>query len=101
MIFKALKCSGPDSVDAITPQMIESAYRECESWIDELSQTDDSQVEVVSERLKEETEPYLIQYVIAELNRPDSDGVVLEDEEKGEVFFLLRTVISSLGRRTE
>jgi hypothetical protein len=40
----------------------------------------------------------LVQYVISELNQPLEDGKVLEDEEKGEVFFVLKTVISSLTR---
>ena len=34
--------------------------------------------------------------VISELNEPTEDGVELNDEEKGEVFFVLKTVISSL-----
>jgi len=37
-----------------------------------------------------------LQYVISELNEPMEDGAELDDEEKGEVFFVLKTVISSL-----
>jgi hypothetical protein len=44
-------------------------------------------------------EPHLIEYVVSELNEPLEDGTVLEDEQKGEVFFVLKTVISSFARR--
>jgi hypothetical protein len=48
--------------------------------------------------LQRDTEPHLLQYVISELNEPMEDGAELNDEEKGEVFFVLKTVISSFCR---
>jgi hypothetical protein len=39
-----------------------------------------------------------LQYVIAELNESLDDNIELTDEEKGEVFFILKTVISSLSQ---
>jgi hypothetical protein len=46
--------------------------------------------------LQKDTEPHLLQYVISELNEPLENGVELNDEEKGEIFFVLKTVIASL-----
>ena len=42
----------------------------------------------------------MLQYVISEINEPLEDGTELDDEEKGEVFFVLKTVISSFSSRT-
>ena len=52
----------------------------------------------IAESLQKETEPHLLRYVISELNEPLEDGKELDDEEKGEVFLVLKTVISSLTR---
>ena len=100
MIFKAVKCGQSDDVNIVTQEMIETAYRESEYWIDQISQAEDPQMEEISTRLQDDAEPHLIHYVISELNHPLEDGVELEDEQKGEVFFVLKTVISSLARRT-
>jgi hypothetical protein len=80
--------------------MIETACRDSEYWIDQISQAEDPQMEEISTQLQDDAEPHLIHYVISELNHPLADGVELEDEQKGEVFFVLKTVISSLARRT-
>jgi len=101
MIFKALKYGGAEAADVVTPQMLESAYRDSEAWIEQLSQADESHIEEISTKLQEEAEPHLIRYIISELNQPLEGGVELEEDEKGEVFFVLKTVISSLARRTE
>ena len=92
MVFKAVKRGKPQGVPPVAPESIEAAYRESESWIDRINQGAD-----VSE-MPVDTEPYLIQYVISELNQPLEDGTLLEDEQKGEVFFVLKTVISTLTR---
>ena len=92
MIFKAVKMGWPESLAAVSPDRIEAAYRENELWIDRINE-DGAEAEIPAE-----SEPHLIQYVISELNQPLEDGKLLEDEEKGEVFFVLKTVISSLTR---
>ena len=92
MVFKTVKMGQTEALDPVRPENIEAAYRECETWIDRLSQEGDSA------QIPADPEPYLIQYVISELNQPLEDGKLLEDEEKGEVFFVLKTVISSLTR---
>jgi hypothetical protein len=58
-------------------------------------------MEDLSTRMQDEAEPHLIRYIISELNQPLDDGAELGDEEKGEVFFVLKTIIASLARRTE
>jgi hypothetical protein len=92
MIFKTIKISQPDAVTVVSPESIESAYRESESWIDRINEEGDNA------QIPADPEPYLTQYVISELNQPLEDGKLLQDEEKGEVFFVLKTVISSLTR---
>ena len=47
-----------------------------------------------------DSEPHLLQYVIGEINQILDDGTHLADEQKGEVFFVLKTVISTLLRRS-
>ena len=91
MIFKTVKAGQPGTVPVVTPENIESAYHESEDWIDRINQgEEDLQIP--------DPEPFLTQYVISELNQPLEDGSLLDDEEKGEVFFVLKTVISSLTR---
>ena len=51
----------------------------------------------IATSLQRDTEPHLLQYIVSELNEPMEDGAELTDEEKGEVFFLLKTIISSLN----
>ena len=91
MVFKTIKIA-QSAVAAVTPESIESAYRESESWIDRINEGGDQA------QMPADPEPYLTQYVISELNQPLEDGKLLQDEEKGEVFFVLKTVISSLTR---
>jgi hypothetical protein len=98
MIFKAVEAGNPDDVGSITAGVIENAYRESETWIDKISQAGNAELpSVVTSSLEHDTEPFLLQYVIAELNESLDDGTRLDDEEKGEVFFVLKTVISSLS----
>jgi len=92
MVFKAVKMGQSETLGRITPESIESAYRESESWIDRINQEGDRA------QVPADPEPHLIQYVISELNQPLENGKLLEDEEKGEVFFVLKTVIASLTR---
>jgi hypothetical protein len=92
MVFKTVKMGQPGALAQISPESVESAYRESESWIDRINQGGDHP------QIPVDPEPYLIQYVISELNQPLENGKLLEDEEKGEVFFVLKTVISSLTR---
>jgi hypothetical protein len=100
MVFKAIEMGDSGNVIAVTPGVIESAYRESETWIERVSQAEGAELETtIASSLQKDTEPYLLQYVISELNEPLEDGTELNDEEKGEVFFVLKTVISSL--RTE
>src|SRR5437879_5383692 len=68
------------SVEPAATEVIEPAYKESESWIDRINHGAEASDMPV------DTEPYLIQYVISELNQPLEDGTLLEDEQKGEVF---------------
>src|SRR4030095_14865617 len=38
MIFKTIKISQPDAVTVVSPESIEAAYRESESWIDRINE---------------------------------------------------------------
>jgi hypothetical protein len=48
-----------------------------ETWIDRINEEGDEA------QIPADTEPYLTQYVISELNQPLEDGRLLQDEEKG------------------
>jgi hypothetical protein len=98
MVFKALEVGGFRPVTSVTRETIETAYRESESWIDRMSRAEGTELQAaLSSSFTTDTEPYLLQYVISELNEPFEDGNALDDNAKGEVFFVLKTVISSLS----
>lgn len=102
MVFKAAEADAADAMDSpgelleVSAEQIESAFHESESWIDRIEQSPDKEGSGLE---PDDTEPFLMQYVISELNQPLEDGSLLEDEQKGEVFFVLRTVISSFARK--
>src|SRR5207253_3772165 len=97
MVFKTMELAQTGSSDAVKPDDIEAAYRETETWMARVSQAEGTELQsAIAASLQQDTEPYLLQYVISELNEPMEDGADLNDEEKGEVFFVLKTVISSL-----
>lgn len=98
MVFKTMEVSRTGATDVVKPEDIEGAYRETESWMERISAAEGTELQsAIAASLQRDTEPHLLQYVISELNEPTDDGDELNDEEKGEVFFLLKTVISSLN----
>jgi hypothetical protein len=100
MIFKTMELANAGSTTVIQPEDIEGAYRDTETWMERISHADEN-VEtqsVIVASLQRDTEPFLLQYVIGELNEPMEDGADLNEEEKGEVFFVLKTVISSFKK---
>jgi hypothetical protein len=100
MVFKTLETSG--STPTVQPDEIEAAYRETESWMTQMSEAETGDMrDAISKSLQRDTEPHLLQYVISELNEPMEDGEDLNDEDKGEVFFVLKTVITSLCTQEE
>jgi hypothetical protein len=99
MIFKAAHLEAPGAWITVDADRIDTAYRENEAWLDRISQINESSTAEVANAVISEAEPHLIHYVISELNQPLETGDILEDDQKGEVFFVLKTVISSLARR--
>jgi len=84
----------------VTQTAIDEAFRESENWIDNLSRVENANIEdSLLSSLEAESEPHLLQYVISEINEALDDGTELTDEQKGEVFFVLKTVISTVSRR--
>jgi hypothetical protein len=99
MIFKTVETSKTDTAVAITPDDVEAAYRDTETWMTRVSEAAGAELQdSIVRSLQKDTEPHLLQYVISELNEPLENGVELNDEEKGEIFFVLKTVIASLCR---
>jgi hypothetical protein len=97
MVFKTIEVSDPGAIASIDQEKIEAAYRDTESWVARISESEGGELEnAIVQSLQHDTEPHLLHYVISELNEPSEDGAELNDEEKGEVFFVLKTVISSL-----
>ena len=99
MIFKAAQLEAPGAGTSVDADRIETAYRENEAWLDRISQIGEVTTGDVANAVGSEAEPHLIHYVISELNQPLETGGMLEDDQKGEAFFVLKTVISSLARR--
>ena len=93
MVFKAAETADPRGLSEVPADRIESAFHDSESWIDRIEKAQDQGTGLELD----DSEPFLMQYVISELNQPLEDGTLLEDEQKGEVFFVLRTVISSFA----
>ena len=97
MVFKTMATGQIAAVGAVQAEEIEAAYRATESWMALVSQAEAADLQpAIAASLQRDTEPYLLQYIISELNEPTEGGDDLNDEEKGEVFFVLKTVISSL-----
>jgi hypothetical protein len=97
MVFKTVEGSKTTVMGTVQAEDIEAAYRQTESWVTHVSQAQGNDLQkTIAQSLQQDTEPYLLQYVISELNEPMEDGAELNDEEKGEVFFVLKTVISSM-----
>jgi hypothetical protein len=101
MVFKAVESAKPAELDAVSQRTIESALHESENWIEKINHADGTDIEsTIIANLAGDSEPHLLQYVISEINQPLEDGSELVDEQKGEVFFVLKTVITSLSRRS-
>src|SRR2546426_289722 len=102
MIFKAVEAETAGSVTKVGPETIEAGYRETESWMERISDADAAKLQAsIAASLQRDAEPYLLQYVISELNEPMDDGSELNDEEKGEVFFVAKTIIESLKSQSK
>jgi hypothetical protein len=101
MVFRAIETETPGAVTKVTPEIIEAGYHETESWMEHISESEGTELQsAIAATLQRDAEPYLLQYVISELNEPMEDGTELDDEEKGEVFFVVKTVISSLQNQS-
>ena len=102
MILKAAETDTSRSVTQLSPATIEAGYRETELWTERLSQADAAELHAsIASSLQKDSEPHLLQYVISELNEPMDDGSELNEEEKGEVFFVVKTVIESLKTQSK
>jgi hypothetical protein len=99
MVFKAVETAQPVQLESVSQGRIEEAFKQSEAWIERVNQTAGESGSAVMSSLASDAEPHLLQYVISELNQPLEDGTSLLDEQKGEVFFVLKTVISSLSGR--
>src|SRR5215831_17577753 len=99
IVFKAIGVEQAGNVDTVKQEDIEAAYRDTECWINQLGLVESAELQsIIAASLNQDTEPFLLQYVISELNEPMDDGGDLNDEEKGEVFFVLKTIIASVGQ---
>ena len=102
MVFKAIEANTPSPVTSVTPEVIEAGYRDTESWMERLSAAEGTDLQAsIAANLKADSEPHLLQYVISELNEPMEDDSELNDEEKGEVFFVVKTVIESFNNQSK
>jgi|SRR5438552_4724743 len=99
MVFKTMEIAQAGPAATVQPEDIEAAYRETESWMTRVSETEGTELQSsIVANLQRDAEPHLLQYVISELNEPMEQGM-LDDEEKGEVFFVIKTVIASFQNK--
>ena len=97
MVFKTIETSESGTAGIVQPEDIETAYKETESWMARVGDADGAELQdSIVESLQQDSEPYLLQYVISELNEPAEGSEGLNDEEKGEVFFVVKTVIQAI-----
>jgi hypothetical protein len=98
IVFKTIELARSGSLPVVSADEIENAYNETESWMERVgkAENDELQLAIVT-GLRQEPEPFLLQYIISELNEPMEDGVELNEEEKGHAFFVLKTVITSFN----
>ena len=102
MVFKTIETNTANHVSTVTPEVIEAGYRNTESWMERLSAAEGTELQAtITADLQTEAEPHLLQYVMSELNEPMEDGLQLNDEEKGEVFFVVKTVIESFKNESK
>ena len=96
MVCKATERERTTGLPSVTQTTIETAFHESESWIEKLNQAGGDVESSILSSFESDHEPHLLQYVISEINQITDDDVSLGDEQKGEVFFILKTVIASL-----
>jgi hypothetical protein len=99
MVFKAVEKTQAVELASVSAAKIEAAFRESEGWIEKINEAANPEMQTsILSSLATDSEPFLLQYIISEINEPLEDGSQLGDEQKGEVFFVLKTVISTLSR---
>ena len=97
MVFKTVERERNTDLPSITQAMIETAFHNSENWIEKLNGPGAPDIEAtILSSFEADNEPHLLQYVITEINQIMDDEAPLADEQKGEIFFILKTVISSL-----
>ena len=97
--YKVL-AEGGGSGKKITSERITEACRESEEWIQNLAELEETEIPSTSLSTMGD-EPYLIGFVINEVHDAIEDGLDLREEEKGTVFFVLKTVIRTLTQDSD
>jgi hypothetical protein len=99
MVLKAASMGRPGAELAITEDTIDASCRESERWIEQIHQASTPDALEDLRMNAHDDEPHLVQYVISELNEPLEEDGSFNDDERGAVFFVLKTVIGSLSRK--
>src|SRR5712671_6835645 len=69
MVFRTMEIGEATATSAVKPGDIETAYHETESWMTNISGAEGVELQsAIASSLQQDTEPYLLQYVISELN---------------------------------
>ena len=86
--------------EPVGAEVIVNASRESQEWIQRVSEMD---ARAFSSATASEVgnEPYLLGFVISEVEDALEDGLDLDEEEKGTIFFVLKTVIASMTVRRD
>ena len=81
--------------EPIASEIIVRAGRESQEWIQKVGEMDAEQFSAASAS-EVGSEPYLLGFVVTEVQDAIEDGLDLNEEEKGTVFFVLKTVIAAM-----
>ena len=97
MVYKAVAEGRNEDPDRVDAQTITSACGESREWIETMNGLEGADIDRSSVSGRD-GQLHLLGFVIAEMNEA---GLELSEEEKGTILFALKTVISSLTRRSQ
>jgi hypothetical protein len=96
VVYRTVTDASGHAPGPVTPERITAASLASQEWIQKISELDDSGFQAAT-ATRIGVEPYLLGYVVTEVQDAIDDGLELRDEEKGTVFFVMKTVIALMS----
>ena len=101
VIYRVFETAAADPIPTISPEAIVAKYEDNQSLIVGLDEKDDTSFEELAS-LETANQPHLFGYITEALLEEDdpNDDIELDDEEFGEIFMLLKTIIDVIDAET-